>query len=79
MKPNPLWKDYPGKSVLNLIFGQVSAEIFLLDTTNGIDTYGVIIHPYQAYELVNLTLDQAKINAEQVLTKLLTTALSKLQ
>jgi hypothetical protein len=78
MNPSPLWKDYPGKSVLNLIFGQVSGEIFLLDTTNSIITYGVILHPYLAYELVNLTLDQAKINVEQVLTKMLTTALSRL-
>lgn len=78
MTPNPLWKDYAGKSVLNLIFGQVSAEIFLLNDTPGNVIYGVILHPYQPYELVNFTLDQAKINAEQVLTKLLTTALSKL-
>lgn len=68
-----LWRDYANKSVLTVIFGLVSAEVFKIDTMR----YGVMTHPGRDWEHSG-SLDEAKLSAEQDLRKTMTAALARL-
>ena len=58
-----MWQDYKEKSVLDLVYGRISAIVEKLDATH----YGVRLSPYDAFT-VEGTLEQAK---HQATTKLI--------
>lgn len=68
-----LWRDFPEKSVLTVIFGVVSADVWLL----GQNRYGITTHPGSSWEFSG-TLDQAKSEAQVHLVATLGKAMKRL-
>lgn len=68
-----LWRDYAEKSVLTVIFGVVSADIYKLDTNR----YGCTTHPGTSWEH-NGTLDDAKRSVETQMVTTLQIALKRI-
>lgn len=76
--PNGNWKDYQNNSELILVFGKIDAKVYLMNKgTGNINTYGIICHPFQAWQVTD-TLANAKVAAEVYLTGVLNTALAGL-
>jgi hypothetical protein len=68
-----IWRDFAEKSVLTVIFGVVSGEIYKLDAGR----YGCTTHPGSTWEHHG-TLAEAKVSVENNMRSVLTEALGRL-